>query len=365
MTRYQPLSLTAQTAYAQLFDAAQAVGLARSVADLRGSFASKRVKGKTYWYFQYTDVSGKLRQLYVGPDSARVRKLIEAKGRNAPAAALDPLARSAMALGCEPVRPVHFRVIERLDDYGFFQAGGVLIGTHAFLGFGNMLGVRWGDMSRTQDVDFAHAGKRLAIALPSSIEIHVPAAIESLQMGFLPLGGVEGETSGSWLNPRDPDFQLDFLTPLHRGGVQPYRHAQLGVTLQPLKFMEYLLEDVQQAAVFCHAGTRVVNVPHPARYALHKLIVHGERGATRAVKSNKDLRQSAALIEVLHAQSGWALREAWDDLIARGPGWSSRAIRGRDALAKLAPEFEVTALLPLPAAKKGFGRRKSDSAGTK
>jgi hypothetical protein len=355
MARHTPLSPTAQTAYAQLFDAARAAELARSVANLRGSFASKQVKGKTYWYFQYTEISGKLRQVYVGPDSPRIRELIARQAENATVAALEPLARSAIALGCEPVLPVHFRVIQRLDDYGFFKAGGVLIGTHAFLAFGNMLGVAWGDTSRTQDVDFAHAGKALAIALPADLEIDTNAAIESLQMGFLPLGGSDGTVGGSWLNPRDPDFQLDFLTPLHRGGMRAYRHPQLGIVLQPLKFMEYLLQDVQQAAIFCNAGACVVNVPHPARYALHKLIVYGERPATRAVKSNKDLRQSAALVEVLREQSEWALREAWSDLVKRGPGWISRLKRGLAALGKVAPELDVTGLLRLP----GAGARKA------
>ncbi|HEX6613780.1 MAG TPA: nucleotidyltransferase domain-containing protein [Rhodanobacteraceae bacterium] len=360
MARHAPLSPTAQTAYAQLFDAARAAELARSVANLRGSFASKQVKGKTYWYFQYTEMSGKLRQVYVGPDSPRIRELIAAQAENATLAALEPLARSAIALGCEPVLPAHFRVIQRLDDYGFFKAGGVLIGTHAFLAFGNMLGVAWGDTSRTQDVDFAHAGKSLAIALPANLEIDANAAIESLQMGFLPLGGSDGTVGGSWLNPRDPDFQLDFLTPLHRGGMRAYRHPQLGIVLQPLKFMEYLLQDVQQAAVFCNAGACVVNVPHPARYALHKLIVYGERPATRAVKSNKDLRQSAALIEALRDPSEWMLREAWADLISRGPGWVSRIKRGRDALGKIAPELGIAGLLPLPSARSKPARGKSN-----
>ena len=63
MERYQPLSLTAQTAYAQLLDSAQALDLTRSVADLNGSFASKTVKGRRYWYFQFTELSGRLRKV--------------------------------------------------------------------------------------------------------------------------------------------------------------------------------------------------------------------------------------------------------------------------------------------------------------
>lgn len=349
MNHYQALSLSAQTAYAQLLDAAQGAEWRRSVASLPGSFASKQVKGRTYWYFQYTEVSGNLRQVYVGPDSERVRALIAQHGQGGPSAALEPLARSAMALGCEPVLSAHYKVIRRLSDYGFSKAGGVLIGTHAFLAFGNMLGVHWGDTSRTQDVDFAHAGKQMAIALPSDIEVDTHGAIESLQMGFLPITNSAGKVGGTYLNNRDPEFQLDFLTPLHRGGSVAYEHAKLKVVLQPLKFMEYALENVQQAVLFCADGAVVANVPHPARYALHKLIVFGERPASRAVKSNKDLRQSAALLAYYRSGSDWDVQEAWADLIRRGPGWVSRVRRGREALSKLAPELEVLSWLKLPA----------------
>jgi len=352
MDRQAELSLSAQTAYAQLFDAAQASELARSVATLRGSFASKKVKGRIYWYFQYTEVSGTLRQLYVGPDSERVRALIEGHRGGGPTVALEPLARSAIALGCEAVLVAHFRVMRRLADYGFFKAGGVLIGTHAFLAFGNMLGVRWRDASRTQDVDFAHAGKQLAIALPGNLQVDTHAAIESLEMGLLPVADRDGKTGGSYLSPRDPEFQIDFLTPLHRGGMTPYSHPQLGVTLQPLRFMEYLLEDVQQAAVPCREGAVLANVPHPSRYALHKLIIQGERPAAKATKANKDLRQAAALIEWYRSRSDLDLRAAWKDLLQRGPGWSTRALRGRDALARVAPDLDPVRLLPAPAAKR-------------
>jgi hypothetical protein len=348
MPAYEPLSLSAQTAYSQLLDAAQAAEISRSIASLPGSFASKKVKGHTYWYFQYTEISGKLRQLYVGPDSERVRGLIAQRESLAAHSALEPLARSAIALGCEPLLPAHNKVIRRLSDYGFFRAGGVLVGTHAFLAFGNMLGLRWGDTSRTQDVDFAHAGKQMAIALPSDVDMDTHGAVESLQMGFLPIINSSGKVGGTYLNSRDPDFQLDFLTPLHRGGDVPYEHPRLKVVLQPLKFMEFSLEDVQQAVLFCADGAVVVNVPHPARYALHKLIVFGERPVARALKANKDLRQAAALLAYFRNGSDWDLQAAWSDLIGRGPGWVSRVQRGRDALAKLAPELDVQSWLKLP-----------------
>jgi hypothetical protein len=350
MKPYEPLSLSAQTSYAQLFDAAQAADLARSVASLQGSFASKKVKGNTYWYFQHTDVSGRLRQIYVGPDNSRTRALVERHGAKESPERIRQLVAAATALGCEPILLPHFRVIRRLADYGFFNAGGVLVGTHAFLAYGNMLGVRWGDTSRKQDADFAHAGKQMAIALPGNLHVDSHAALESLAMGFLPVLTIAGRAGGSYAVPSDPDFQLDFLTPLHRGANEPYAHPQLKVTLQPLKFIEYLLEDVQQAALFGAEGAVVANVPHPARYALHKLLVFAERGATRRVKANKDLAQSAALLSFYRASSTWEVDAAWRDLIARGPGWRECALRGRDALAAMAPELDAAKWLSSRAA---------------
>ena len=138
--------------------------------------------------------------------------------------------------------------------------------------------------------------------------------------------------------------------------------------MQPLKFMEYLPEDVQQAAMFCNDGVVIANLPHPARYALHKLTVFGERPASRAVKANKELRQGAALLSYfressdldldLDSDSDSDLQEAWADLIRRRPDWVSRLRRGCDALVKLAPNLDVATWLKLPGESKSAARKK-------
>ncbi|TCV84687.1 GSU2403 family nucleotidyltransferase fold protein [Sulfurirhabdus autotrophica] len=348
MNHYTELTNTAQTAYAQLVDAALSAAHLRSVADLSGSFAAKTVKGHKYWYYQYTEPSGKLRQVFVGPDNDGVRALIERKIQPASTKALEPLARSAEALGCAPVLPRHFRVVRRLAEYGFFQAGGVLIGTHAFLAYGNMLGVKWGDASRTQDIDFAHAGKSLSLALPSNIEVQTHDAIQSLRMGFLPISGLSSKAGGTYLIPQEPGFRLDFLTTLHRGGEKPYEHKQLHVTLQPLKFMEFSLEQVQQTVLFCNEGAVVVNIPHPLRYTLDKVLIFGEREGTFAVKAGKDLRQAASLLSYFKEHRAWEIEEIWNDLITRGKGWTTRAHRGIKVLDKEFPSLCLHDLLKFP-----------------
>lgn len=342
---YEDLSVTAQTAYAQLLDAATSAEHFRSVADLPGSFAVKTVKGHRYWYYQFTEPSGKLRQLFVGPDTDAVHHLIERSKQAAAGDSLIPLARSAIALGCAFMVPRQLQVIRRLAEYGFFRAGGVLVGTHAFLAIGNMLGVRWGETSRTQDIDFAHAGKNLAVALPADIEVQTHKAIESLNMGFLPVSGLSTKAGATYLNPREPEFRLDFLTTLHRGGDAPYEHPALHVMLQPLKFMEFSLEQVQQAVLFGSDGTvAVVNVPHPARFALHKLLVAGERRGTFAAKSTKDLQQAAALLSFLQNSRPWEIEEALADLRRRGKGWMARFQHGCNAMTKAYPQLELPGL---------------------
>ena len=352
VAHYTELSLTAQTAYAQLFEAALAAEHLRSVADLSGSFAAKTVKGHKYWYFQYTEPSGKLRQIFVGPEGDAVRQLMNRKVLAGGMQSVEPLARSALALGCAGLLPRHFRVLRRLADYGFFRAGGVLIGTHAFLAYGNMLGVRWGEAERTQDLDFAHAGKSVALLLPSNLEINLGDAIESLNMGFLPITALASPYSATFLNPKEPDFRLDFLTTLHRGGEETFVHPQLRIALQPLRFMEFSLEDVQQAAMIGTNGAVIANVPHPARYALHKLLVFGERIGSYATKSRKDLVQAAQLIAYLSQHRPDDLDAAWKDLMGRGRQWVARARQGLTALAASAPELKVSERLRVPVVRR-------------
>lgn len=339
MRYFEELPLSAQTAYAQLLDSALSVDHLRSIADLPGSFAQKTVKGTSYWYYQYYEPSGKRAQVFIGPDNEAVHRLMARRTQPAATESLVPLARSALALGCAPVISRQLKVIGRLADYGFFRAGGVLVGTHAFLAYGNMLGLRWGDSSRTQDIDFAHSGKSVSLALPATVEVKAHSAIESLEMGFLPVAGLSGKSGATYLNPKEPEFRLDFLTVPHRKGEEVYVHPRLNVPLQPLKFMEFSLENIQQTVLFDAGNAVLVSVPHPARYALHKLIVYGEREGAFAAKSTKDLRQAASLLAYYREYRPWEIDEAWTDLVSRGKGWQRRAGQGVTALDKLYPEI--------------------------
>jgi hypothetical protein len=128
------------------------------------------------------------------------------------------------------------------------------------------------------------------------------------------------------------DVRVDFLTMLHRGGNRPVVIPNLNIALQPLKFMEYSMEHPLPTVVFCDEGAVTVNAPVPARYAVHKLIVRGERARSLRTKSNKDLRQAAALISYFAHHQPEDLVQAW--LRAAGAG---KTVRGRGCVRWCAP----------------------------
>lgn len=329
---YTEMSAAAQAAFAGLDTAARQREVDRCVADLPGGFTRKLVNGRTYWYYQAKSPDGAPLQTYVGPDDATTRALIAAHKSGVHAQADQNMlraARAAVELGCAQVPLKHGRVISRLGDHGFFRAGGILVGTHAFMAYQNLLGVTWQGSAMTLDLDFAHAGRNVSIALRPGIKIDTRKAIESLEMGFMPI-----QSQTTYKKADEPDFDIDFLTAMGRTGDAPVHVESLNVTLQPLKFMELSLEDPLTTTLLWRNGPVVVNLPRPQRYAVHKLLVYGERPQNMRTKAVKDLAQAAALMDYLLDMDLALLQEAWQDALSRGKGWQSRLEEGFSALCR-------------------------------
>ncbi|MDN5924023.1 MAG: nucleotidyltransferase domain-containing protein [Xanthomonadales bacterium] len=337
---YTELSAAAQAAYSELFEAAHSLEIRRSIASLTGSFQSKTIKGKLYWYYAFRDaLEGRVRQLYVGPDSPAVTTLRERAQEPSNSALMRGHVRAAIAHGNSTFGGKQFRILRQLADSQFFRAGGLLIGTQAYIALGNMLGVRWESATATLDVDFAHAGPggNLALALPADMDANVHQAIDALDMGFLPSMTLDGKSSGTYTSATDLGLRLDFLTPSRRSD-EPLYAPNLGVCLQPMKFLDYLIEHPVQGVVIANTGAVVVNLPDPARYAMHKLLVAASRPKSERTKALKDITQSAMLMEYLLDHSPDALLDAWAALNARGTKWCQRARASIDQLGHSAPQ---------------------------
>ena len=337
---YTSLSTAAQTAYASLTSASRFEDL-RTVAELPGSFSKKKVKGRDYWYYQTADLTGKQIQIFLGLASSELTDLIAAhRLGDGKTAHLRQLTRQAIAAGCLYIVPAHAKIIERLADAGFFRAGGILVGTHVYMAYQNYLGIRWASAAQTLDLDFAHAGRNVSVAIPSDVTMDMGSEIDALKMGFVPVKSLT-----TYVKSDEQDLQIDFVTCLHRGGDTPVLIKALNATMQPLKFMEFSMEAPVQVTLLAQRGAITVNAPPPERYALHKLLVYGERPQNMRVKAAKDLAQAASLIDYLAKHDSAVLGDTWNEVIDRGPGWRSRAMEGLKALKEQYPGLNTTALV--------------------
>lgn len=336
---FAPLSTAAQTAYASLSSASRLEDV-RTVAAVPGSFSKKVIKEKAYWYYQTPDMTGKQMQMFLGSASDKLTALIALhRSGDANKVHLRQLTRQAIAAGCPTIVPSHAKIIERLSDAGFFRAGGILVGTHVYMAYQNYLGVRWQSAAQTLDLDFAHAGRNVSVAIPSDVTMDMGSEIDALKMGFVPVKSLT-----SYIKSDEQDLQIDFVTCRHRGGDTPVLIKALNATMQPLKFMEFSMEAPIQVTLLAQRGPITVNAPPPEKYALHKLLVSGERPQNMRVKASKDLDQAASLIAYLTEHDAELLGETWQQLLARGPGWRSRAIEGLTAMKVRYPDVDTSVL---------------------
>ncbi len=323
----QPLEV--QTIYAELLEQLAAYEASRAIGHAPGSFVTKTIKGREYYYFQHMGPGGTKRQTYLGRRDESLDNLAErfAEGRANVADDLHSIERLAALLrvgGAMLTDVPSSRVLRTLADAGVFHSGGVLVGTHAFVVLGNLLGVRWDSSLRTHDVDIA-VDRSLDIAVPG-VAVDVPSALESLEMGFLPVPGLEPDTPTTSFKVRGQSLRVDILTPSTGSHSQPVSLPRFATSAQPIRFLDYLIESSVPAAVV-NGGVVAVNVPDPARFALHKLIVAEERPVAMSAKRAKDLSQSAQLLEVLLQDRPGDLGLAWEAIVAQGESWTRRVKR--------------------------------------
>lgn len=299
----------------------------------RGSLVSKEIKGRTYWYVQYAEV-GRRRQVYLGPDDETTRARLEtlrrqwddeerfAKGR----ARLVAMVQSAGVPGPSSIAS---RVLEVLGRHGIFHSGGVLVGSQAFLAYGPMLGVRWPRGYLTEDVDIASAA-RVSLAFAGRADL--PDARKALGLTFDRVPGLDPREPSTSFNLRNESLRVDVLTPeVGPPAEGPIRLPHLGVAATPLRFLDYLIEAPIPAAIVARRGI-LARLPQPGRFAWHKLLVSGRRGAHEQAKARKDLDQAAQLASVLLEDRPGDLVLGWEALAPRGPGWRKGALEGLSRL---------------------------------
>ncbi len=339
----EKLPLTTQTLYAELLEQLVALEAHRSIGSLPGCFTSKTIKGEIYVYFQYGDMHGSSRQVYIGKQSPILDKVIEKFQREREQVRDDIsniqlLCAQLRAGGALVTDTSTVRVLKVLADSGVFRLSGVLIGTHAFTVLGNILGIRWkGAAIKTYDIDIA--GERLMeIAIPE-IRINIPKSLESLNMGFLPVPPLNPGHPSTSFKVRGNPLRVDILTPSKTHSThKPVVIPRFRTAAQPLKFLDFLIEKPVQGAII-NGGGVLVNIPSPARFALHKLLVAKERDVSMHQKTEKDIVQAIQVFEALIDERPGDLPVAWQELKRRGAGWIKRLHTGFSDIKRHKPKL--------------------------
>jgi len=329
-------STTLTSLYAELLDQLLALEGQRSIASLRGGFTSKTLNDRRYWYFQYREPNQSVRQIYIGPDGETTRRFMERFDSERPKVAIDEqqieklcamLRQGGMRIADAGI----FRILRSLGDSGLFRQGAVLAGTHAFVTIGNLLGVRWANPSaQTQDIDIVR-DNAVDLVLPPVKNINLPAVLENLELGFLPVPALNPKEPSTAFKLRGKDLRLDLLTPAKQARRKPVYFSSLNAAAQPLQFLDYIMEQPERAAFIGRSGV-LVNVPDPARFALHKLVTSQLRAAAFQAKAKKDLEQAAQLLEVLLEDRHLDIESAWKALQKRGDRWTGAVLNGLSQL---------------------------------
>jgi len=317
-----------QTTYAELLERSTNAAFDEAFAE-EGAFISKIIKGRRYWYFQ-AGTGDTRRQRYVGADTPalleRIAQHREARSDERERRALV----STLVRSFNLPRPIPEigNIIAALAKAGVFRLRGVLVGTVAYQTYSAMLGVRLATAPlETGDIDIAQF-RNVSVAVGDS----TPPMLEILREVDKTFRAVPDTVDGRRVTSyaAKGGLRVDFLTPNEGEETeQPQSLPALQTDAQPLRFLDFLIHEPEPAVILHNAGI-LVQVPAPARYAVHKLIVSRRRREGLA-KRDKDGQQASVLLEVLAEKRPHELKLTWEEAYERGSSWRKLLAQGLSA----------------------------------
>ena len=317
-------TLITQTTYAELLERCRTTAFQDAFSE-DGSFVPKTIKGKRYWYFQKKSAGGR-EQKYVGPETSELLEQITQHRQTRDDERERHTLVSTLVRSFGMPRPIKEigDVVAALAKAGIFRLRGVLVGTVAYQVYSPMLGVRFPHaILQTEDVDIAQF-QNVSVAVEELIP-PVLDLLKSVDETFRPVPHMHEKTVASYV--AKGGLRVDFLTPNEGGDTdipQPLRAFQTDA--EPLRFLDFLIHEPESAVLLHNAGIYVL-VPSPQRFAVHKLIV-SRRRRQGAAKQDKDVKQSAALLEVLNDKRPYELKSAWEEAYRRGSTWQNLLSEG-------------------------------------
>ena len=162
---------------------------------------------------------------------------------------------------------------------------------------------------KTRDLDFL-------VPIPAKFkrQVDIPEMLKDL--GFIvQFGGMRG-----WIKLSHPELIIEFLVPERgKGSDKPFPLLQLGLNAQPLRFLDLLVDNLIKIRI----EGLYLKVPHPAAFALHKLIISKRRA--KQDKKDKDIAQALNVFNALIAkQEEGSIRNLFKCLI---PKWQKKVLQ--------------------------------------
>jgi hypothetical protein len=214
--------------------------------------------------------------------------------------------------------------LDAIAHAGLFRNGAVLVGTAAYMMSEPLVGRRLPEPTlMTGDMDLATANLALRAEPPERLETIIRRGDPS----FEPVLQTRAKEPPSRFRTAN-GFLLDLITPTRRRSDRiPTPMEELDAGAAPLQYLAWLITDSAPTVALWGAGVSV-NVPQPARFAIHKLILAQKRDGGSRTKRQKDLAQADALIDALELHDRYALHDALADAMSRGRGgWREPILR--------------------------------------
>jgi hypothetical protein len=163
---------------------------------------------------------------------------------------------------------------------------------------------------KTRDMDFL-------ISMPGEIkqQVDIPELLKDL--GFVTsFRGARG-----YIKLDHPDLIVEFLVPARgEGSDKPYSLPKLGINAEALRFLDFLSEHIIKVKI----EDFYLNLPHPANFALQKLIV-----SPRRQKEDKAIKDRNIAFAILRALIRKGEVSIINKVFKSMPGkWQMKVIRG-------------------------------------
>lgn len=312
------LTPTEQTLFAELVQQVQ-------TAPPAGSVYTRDRDGTEYYYAKIPVGVDRIDTFLgkVGDDEAE-RKVAELKRGMEQAGERRRLVSVLRGTGlAAPYRTIG-ATLDALSHAGLFKNGAVLVGTAAYMMSEPLVGRKLPEPTlMTGDLDLATANLALKAEPPQRLE----TIIKRGDPTFEPVLHTRPKEPPSRFRTAD-GFLLDLITPTRRRtDTNPMSMEELDAGAAPLQYLDWLIANPVPTVALWGSGVSI-NVPQPARFAVHKLILAQKRDVGSRSKRQKDLSQADALIDALQWHDPFALHDALIDAAAHGQnGWREPIIR--------------------------------------